>query len=74
MTAPKIMTRACTEVISLKKSGSTSCMPGWNSSARMIIAIAPPMKNISSEKIRYSVPMSLWLVEKHQRAMKPCGL
>jgi hypothetical protein len=71
MTAPKIMTRACTVVIWLKNSGLTICMPGMNSSARMISAIEPPMKNISSENSRYSVPMSLWLVPKNQRSTKP---
>ena len=59
MIAPKIMISACIVVIWLKNSGCTSCRPGLKSSARMIIAIAPPMKNIVSEKIRYSVPMSL---------------
>ncbi len=29
------------------------------------------MKNIVSEKIRYSVPMSLWLVVNSQRCAKP---
>jgi hypothetical protein len=28
------------------------------------------MKNITSEKIRYSVPMSLWFVELNQRWKK----
>ncbi len=74
MTAPKIMTSACIVVISLKNSGCTSCRPGLKSSARMIIAIEPPMKNIVSEKTRYSVPMSLWLVVNSQRCRKPCGL
>ena len=32
-------------------------------SARMTIAIAPPMKNINSENNKYNVPISLWLVE-----------
>jgi hypothetical protein len=35
ITAPKIITSACMVVIWLKNSGSTSCRPGWNSSARM---------------------------------------
>ena len=52
ITAPKTMTRACMVVIWLKKSGSTSCMPGMNSSARITMAMAPPIKNISSEKTR----------------------
>ena len=59
MTAPKIMTSACMVVIELKNCGSTSCRPGWKSSARMISAMKPPTKNITQAKIRYIVPMSL---------------
>ena len=44
MTAPKIITKACVVVIWLKNSGLTNCRPGWNSSARMTMAMAPPMK------------------------------
>src|SRR5690606_22435432 len=73
ITAPKIITSACMVVIWLKNSGCTSCRPGWNSSARMTMAIEPPMMNIASENSRYSVPMSLWLVANTQRARKPCG-
>jgi hypothetical protein len=62
MMAPKIMISACMVVSSLNVAGSTSCMPGWNSSARITIAKLPPMKNINRLKHRYSVPMSLWLV------------
>ena len=57
--APKIMNSACMVVIELKNCGSTNCRPGWNSSARMTIAIAPPMKNIRPANTRYIVPMSL---------------
>ena len=74
ITAPKIITSACTEVISLKNSGRTSCMPGSNNSARMIMAMEPPTKNISIENTRYRVPMSLWFVVNSQRCRKPCGL
>ncbi len=73
ITAPKIITSACMVVIELKNCGSTNCMPGLNSSRRMTIAIAPPMKNIVQAKIRYIVPMSLWLVAYTQRR-QPCGL
>ena len=73
MTAPKIMMSACMVVISLKKPGSTSCMPGWNNSARMIIAIEPPMKNMIRLNTRYIVPMSLWLVANSQRLMPGAG-
>ena len=74
ITAPNTMISACMVVIWLKKSGSTSCRPGMNSSARMIMAMAPPVKNISSANTRYSVPMSLWLVVNSQRFRKPVGL
>lgn len=52
MTAPNTMIKACMVVIWLKKSGSTSCRPGMKSSARMTIAMAPPIKNIVNEKTR----------------------
>ena len=72
MTAPKIITRACVVVIELKNAGSTNCRPGLHSSARMTIAMAPPMKNMMSANTRYIVPMSLWLVANSQRPM-PLG-
>ncbi len=62
MIAPKIMMRACMVVRELKNCGSKNCSPGWNSSSRISIAAPPPMKNIVQAKIRYIVPMSLWLV------------
>ena len=69
MTAPKIMTSACMVVIWLKNAGSTSCRPGLNNSARMTMAMAPPMKNMVRLNTRYIVPMSLWLVANNQRLM-----
>ena len=62
MTAPKIMISACMVVMELNSCGSTNCMPGLNSSARITIAMEPPMKNIRHANTRYIVPMSLWLV------------
>ena len=59
MIAPKIMISACMVVIELKNCGSKNCSPGLNSSSRISIAIAPPMKNIMQAKTRYIVPMSL---------------
>ena len=50
--AAKIITRACTPISWLKNSGCRSCSPGEKSSARTTRIIAPPMKNISSEKSR----------------------
>ncbi len=70
MTAPNTMISACTVVIVLKKPGSTSCMPGMNSSARITSAIAPPSRNITRLNTRYIVPMSLWFVVVSQR-LKP---
>ena len=46
-------------------------MPGCISSARISPEIEPPMIPATIAKIRYSVPMSLWLVDMNQRAKKP---
>ncbi len=46
-------------------------MPGWASSRRIMPEKAPPMIPAKIAKIRYSVPMSLWLVDMNQRAKKP---
>ena len=62
ITAPKIMMSACIVVSELKKSGSKNCRPGLKSSSRMSIAMKPPTKNMMPAKMRYIVPMSLWLV------------
>ena len=72
ITAPKTMTSACMVVIWLKTAGFRSCSPGWNSSARIMNANPPPIRNISSENTRYIVPMSLWFVVVSQRTM-PLG-
>ena len=48
-----------TMVIWLKNSGLISCIPGWKSSARIIIANAPPIINMAKLNHRYSVPISL---------------
>jgi hypothetical protein len=72
MIAPNTMMRPCSVVIELKNSGSTTCSPGWNSSARITIAIVPPTRNIVSENQRYIVPMSLWFVVVSQRVI-PVG-
>jgi hypothetical protein len=72
MNAPNSMIKPCIVVSSLKSSGRTICSPGWNSSARMIRAMTPPVRNIAKLKQRYSVPMSLWLVALSQRRI-PVG-
>ena len=73
MITPNIMTSACMVVMALKNCGSTYCIPGWNSSARTTMAMAPPIKNMIRANTRYMVPISLWLVENSQRP-RPVGL
>ena len=73
MTAPKIMTSACIVVMELKNIGSTSCRPGLNNSARITMAMAPPMKNMIRLNTRYIVPMSLWFVASNQRRQPFAG-
>ena len=53
------MMSACSVVIELKNCGFTNCMPGWNSSRRMTIAMAPPTNSMNRLNIKYSVPISL---------------
>ncbi len=73
MTAPKTMIRPWVVVIWLKNSGCTSCRPGWNSSARMTMAIEPPSRNMAKLNHRYIEPMSLWLVVSTQRIRPLAG-
>ena len=64
MTMKKIMKRPCEVVNTLYTCGSPKiCMPGSCSSMRMATERAPPMIPAMIAKIRYMVPMSLWLVE-----------
>ncbi len=72
MMAPNTMISPCMVVMVLKNCGSTICRPGWNSSARITMAIAPPISSMMKENHRYRVPMSLWLVVLIQR-MRPLG-
>ena len=62
MTKTKIMSAACVEKRLLKMPGSTICVPGWASSARMIIAIRPPTKKKKKVVTRYWIPITLWSV------------
>ena len=73
MIAPNTMMRPWLVVIWLKNAGSTNCSPGWNSSARMTIAIEPPIRNIVKLNHRYSVPMSLWFVVNSHRVIPLAG-
>src|SRR5579885_580825 len=74
MIAPKIITSACSVVIWLKKYGCTNCRPGCASSVRITPENSAPTQAMMKANTRYSVPMSLWLVEHTQRLKKPCGL
>ncbi len=73
ITAPNTMISPCMVVIWLKKFGSTSCSPGWNSSARMTMARVPPSRNMAKLNHRYIEPMSLWLVVSTQRIRPLAG-
>ncbi len=59
MIAPKIITSACSVVISLKKYGCTNCSPGRINSARITTEKLAPMHTMMKANTRYSVPMSL---------------
>ena len=59
MIAPKTMIRPCSVVIWLNSSGVTTCMPGMNNSARITIAMKPPVRNMMKLNHRYIVPISL---------------
>ena len=64
MMAKKIMMRPWALTNRLKTSGSPKiCMPGYMSSARMNMDSTPPITPPTMAKMRYIVPMSLWLVE-----------
>ena len=58
----KIISDACTENSPLKVFGSTNCVPGWASSARISIAIRPPAMKKKKVVQMYWIPMTLWSV------------
>ena len=41
---------------------STTCSPGWNSSARMSSAMTPPNMKQTNEVMKYRLPITLWSV------------
>jgi hypothetical protein len=64
MIMKKIMIRPWPVTNTLKVCASLkTCMPGYISSARIIIDRKPPTRPAQTAKIRYIVPMSLWFVE-----------
>ena len=58
----KIISEAWTENSPLKVFGSTNCVPGWASSARISIAIRPPATKKKNVVTMYWMPMTLWSV------------
>ncbi len=58
----KISSEACMLNRPLKVSASTNCRPGAASSARISIAIRPPMNRNTIEWTVYWTPMTLWSV------------
>lgn len=69
MTMKKIMMNAWEVTITLYTWSSSIKLPGWPSSARMRRLRAVPTAPAHAPNSRYSVPMSLWLVENNQRFM-----
>lgn len=67
ITIKKIITNAWAVTITLYIWSSWMRDPGWDSSTRIIFLIAVPMVPAHAPKIRYKVPMSLWLVENNHR-------
>ena len=59
ITNTKIISAAWVEKSPLKTLGSTTCVPGWASSARMIIAIRPPTKKKKNVVTMYWMPITL---------------
>ena len=62
ITKTKIISAACVEKSPLKVPGSTIWVPGWASSARISIAMAPPAKKKKKVVTMYWMPMTLWSV------------
>ena len=64
MTKTKIISTAWVEKRLLKVAASTIWVPGWASSARISIAIRPPMKKKKKVVTTYWMPITLWSVLK----------
>ena len=67
ITRKKIIKNACAVTIVLYNWSLPNRAPGWPSSARMRRLIEVPSSPDQIPKMKYIVPMSLWLVEKSQR-------
>lgn len=73
ITMKKIITKAWAVTITLYTWSSPRRAPGWPSSARMRRLRAVPTMPAHAPKIRYRVPMSLWLVENNHRLTNVIG-
>jgi hypothetical protein len=62
MMKTKIISTACVEKRLLKVAAPTIWVPGWASSARISIAIRPPIRKKMNEVTTYWTPMTLWSV------------
>jgi len=67
ITKKKIIRNACAVTKTLYSWSFPSTEPGWESSIRITKLIVVPSNPDQTPKIKYKVPMSLWLVEKNQR-------
>ena len=60
------MIAAWVEKRPLNMCGSTTCVPGCASSARIPIASSPPMKKKTKVVTMYWIPITLWSVLKRR--------
>jgi hypothetical protein len=65
----KIITKAWAVTITLQIWSSPIKDPGWPNSARINILSDVPTIPDQAPKMKYKVPMSLWLVENNHRFM-----
>lgn len=73
ITIKKIITKAWAVTTTLYTWSSPRSAPGWPSSARMRRLRAVPTIPAHAPKIRYRVPISLWLVENNHRLTNVTG-
>ena len=67
ITKKKIIIKAWLVTTTLYNCSSINKLPGWLNSDRIIILIEVPTVADKDPKIKYRVPISLWLVEKNHR-------
>lgn len=67
ITMKKIIIKACLVTITLYKWSFNRAGPGVLNSKRIIILIAVPIQPDQAPRIKYKVPISLWLVDINHR-------